>query len=152
MTSFNESDVAAIIADQSKVIVDNIVWRLQPTITPASKFRAPISCAEDPPLLMEGFFNPMSGKLSFSMILQGQGRIYGLDLGREHRNVGDEKVGETHKVRWTVSDRDRLAFVPKDISAHWSDPVAVWQQFCLEANLRHTGRMIAPAMQGELPI
>ncbi len=23
---------------------------------------------------------------------------------------------------------------------------------CLEANLRHTGRMIAPAIQGELPV
>ena len=39
---------------------------------------------------------------------------------------------------------------PPDITAEWSDPVKVWQQFCQEARLRHNGTMSMPVIQGEM--
>ncbi|MCY4576609.1 MAG: hypothetical protein OXC55_08480 [Chloroflexi bacterium] len=152
MTTLHEADVLAIVADTSKVIAGDIAWRIQPTMTPASKFRVSVATDDDHPLFIEGFYNPSFGKLSFSVIFQGQGRIYGLDLGRQHRNMDGHIVEDTHKVRWTEGERDRQAYEPQDITASWSDPLEAWRQFCLEANLRHEGRMIAPVTQGELAL
>ena len=56
----------------------------------------------------------------------------------------------THKVRWTPEDQDKLAYLPEDITAEWWEPVVVWEQFCAEANLKHTGTMIGPIHEEEV--
>lgn len=89
--------------------------------------------------------------LTYVLILKTEGRIYGLDLGKDHHNPQCDPVGETHKHRWSETFRDKEAHVPKDITAPPSEPVAVWRQFCAEAELKHEGKMHhPPAMQGEL--
>lgn len=39
---------------------------------------------------------------------------------------------------------EREAYVPVDITAPASEPLAVWDQFCEEANIEHTGVMVPP--------
>jgi len=73
--------------------------------------------------------------------------VYGLDLGKDHHNPQCDQVGEKHKHRWTEQFRDKEAFVPQDIAAEASDPVAVWHQFCAEAKLTHQGELAAPPLQ-----
>jgi hypothetical protein len=81
------------------------------------------------------------------------GRVYGLDIGKDHHNPQCEQVGEKHKHRWTERFRDKEAYVPHDITAPASDPVAVWQQFCIEARLEHNGKLLdPPPHQTELPL
>lgn len=97
------------------------------------------------PMFVHGHYNVTSGKLSYAIILKATGRIYALDLGRAHH-----QVGEKHKHRWSQRCRDRIVYVPDDITAGISDPVAVWRQFCAEARIRHDGYMEQPVIQREL--
>ena len=148
MTTIAEADIDAIIADESKTIDGDISWLSRPTMTPAVEFRVDVESDGDYPLTLNGWFNPATGKLSFALIVQGVGRVYGLDLGAQHRNPDGERVGETHKNRWKDGMRDKYAYSPPDITAEWLDPVEVWQQFCREARLRHNGTMSLPVVQG----
>lgn len=103
------------------------------------------------PIFVKGWYNPRSGKLSFSIIHRTVGtRIYGLDLGAEHYNPDGKPVGEKHKNYWVPGSRDKWAYVPEDITATWNNPVDVWRQFCAEANLQHTGLIQHPNTPGEI--
>lgn len=93
------------------------------------------------PLFVRGSFNPEIPALTFALILKTVGRIYALYLGKEHHNPGCQLVGEKDKHSWTERFRDKQAYVPADITAPASDPVAVWQQFCAEARLNHNGSL-----------
>lgn len=65
--------------------------------------------------------------------------------------IATGKLPEDHKHRWTEQYRDKQAYVPGDITAHQSDPVSVWSQFCAEARITHNGTMQdPPKFQGEL--
>ena len=97
---------------------------------------------------MKGWYNPSSGKLSYAVIHQSVGRIYGLDLGAEHHNPDGTPVGEKHKNYWVPGSRDKWAYVPEDITEPWNRPLEVWRQFCTEAKLTHSGTMSQPAVQG----
>ncbi len=112
--------------------------------SPARVFRVEIRSESGYPLFIAGRYNPVAGKLSYSLILRGTGRIYGLDLGVGHRNPDGELVGEIHKNYWTPGYRDSWAFVPEDITETWDRPVEVWRQFCDEARIRHLGRLNSP--------
>ena len=91
------------------------------------------------------------GALSYVLILKTAGRVYALDLGKDHHNPQCDHVGEKHKHRWTERFRDKEAYVPPDITADVADPVAVWQQFCAEATITHGGTLRpVPPVQQEL--
>jgi hypothetical protein len=53
-------------------------------------------------------------------------------------------VGDKHKHKYTERYRDKEAYVPNDITEHAENPVAVWRQFCEEANIIHNGSMSVP--------
>jgi hypothetical protein len=63
------------------------------------------------------------------LILKTAGRIYGLDLGKEHHNPQCQQVGDKHKHRWTEQFHDKEAYVPDDITATAENPVEVWTEF-----------------------
>ena len=104
------------------------------------------------PIFVQGRYNPDNGKLSYAIIHRGEGRIYALDLGAEHRNPDGSHVGDKHKHRWREGDRDKWAYVPDDITESWDRPREVWQQFCAEANLLHSGTIQVPRMQRGLQL
>lgn len=80
------------------------------------------------------------------------GRIYGLDLGAENTNPDGRRVGRKHKHTWSEEHRDRRAYAPADITESWTDPVAVWLQFCRQARLKHTGKMQRPSVQLQMAL
>ena len=96
------------------------------------------------PLFVRGRYNQLAGALSYTLILKTTGRVYGLDLGKEHHNPTCDQVGEKHKHHWKEQFKDKEAYVPSDISAPVDEPVAVWQQFCAESQITHDGRLSTP--------
>jgi len=134
----------AILADRSKRLDGDIQWGEDEDHSPAVCFRVEVTSAGGVPLFVCGSFNRLAKALSFALIHRSVGRIYGLDLGKDHHNPTCEYVGEKHKHRWSEPVRDKEAYVPEDITASVDDPVAVWAQFCAEAAITHGGVLNAP--------
>ena len=149
--TLSQQEYDAIINDTTKVIVDDIVWEGGRN-SPMREFRVNIDSEDSHPIFVKGWYNPHSGKLSYSIIHRSVGRIYGLDLGADHQNPDGELVGEKHKNYWVPGSRDKWAYVPDDITQPWDRPTAVWAQFCAEANLRHSGTIQNPVSQGSMPL
>jgi hypothetical protein len=145
------AEFEAILADPTKRIEGDISWQEDEDHSPSMDFRVEIQSDAGWPLFARGSYNPLIPALSFTLILKTAGRVYGLDLGKDHHNPQCDRVGETHKHRWTERLRDKEAYVPEDICADPSEPLAVWEQFCREANLRHEGKLQPPPpIQGEM--
>ena len=147
--TLSQQEYDAIIADETKRIEDDIVWASDQNSL-ATTFRINIDSDEGYPLFLQGWYNPYSGKLSYTIIFRGVGRIYGLDLGAEHINPDGGAVGDPHKNYWCPGFRDKWAYMPDDITHPWSCPVDVWRQFCAEVNLEHRGKMHPPRVQGAM--
>ena len=150
--TMTQEEFEAIIADVTKEVSENIVWADDQDHSSAQEFRAEVNSATGHPIFIRGWYSPLSGKLSYSMIHRGIGRIYGLDLGADHRNPDGTRVREKHKNSWREGARDKWAYEPEDITAPWNRPVEAWEQFCSEANLRHSGTMSQPVVQMDLPL
>lgn len=146
-----DTEFASILEDESKRIRGNITWKEDEDHSPALEFRVDVESTNGWPLLLKGRYNPAAGTLTYALILKTTGRVYGLDMGKDHHNPTCEQVGEKHKHRWSERYGDKEAYVPDDVNAPVSDPVAVWREFCAEARIRHDGTMRRPlATQGEL--
>jgi hypothetical protein len=122
----------AILQDQSKQIIGNITWSEDEDHSPSVEFRATIVCAIP------------CQTLSYALIHRGAGRVYGLDLGKDHHNPDCHNIGEKHKHHWKEGFRDHEAYVPEDTTEPVTDPCAVWKQFCTESNITHNGILHAP--------
>jgi hypothetical protein len=147
----NQGEFEALMVDASKIIEGEIRWSDDDDHSPAVEFRADVSSEAGYPLFVRGSYNALARTLSYVLIHRAWGRIYGLDMGKEHHNPTCDLVGDLHKHRWSELFRDKEAYVPKDITAPVTDPVAVWRQFCSEARINHAGTMQAPpARQLEL--
>lgn len=142
--SLSQTEFEALLSDSSKTIQGDISWGEDEDHSPAVEFRVEVSCEAGYPLHLRGSYNRLAGTLSFSLIDRRFGRIYGLDLGKDHHNPDCERVGEKHKHAWTENHREKNAYVPGDITCLAGDPVGVWQEFCREARIAHQGTMHAP--------
>ncbi len=140
----------AILNDVSKQIQGDIAWQEDEDHSPRVEFRAEVSSDAGWPLFVIGTYNPLLPAVSFAIILQTEGRIYALDLGKDHHNPQCHRIGEKHKHRWSETYRDKEAYVPDDITADASEPVIIWEQFCSEAKITHQGKMIKPQTTGSL--
>ena len=146
-----DAECASILEDESKHIRDDITWREDEDHSPALEFRVDVESTNGWPLLLKGRYNPAAGTLTYTLILKTAGRIYGLDLGKDHHNPQCDQVGEKHKHRWSELYGDKEAYVPDDVNAPVSDSVEVWKECCAEARIRHDGRLKPPPpTQGEL--
>lgn len=139
-----DADFASILEDETKHIQADVVWREDEDHSPAREFRATVESVNGWPLFVKGRYNALAGTLTYALILTTTGRIYGLDMGKDHHNPQCEQVGEKHKHRWSERYGDKEAHVPDDVNAPVSDPVAVWKEFCTEARIRHDGGMQPP--------
>ncbi len=138
------AEFEALLADTTKRIEGDIAWSDDEDQSPAVEFRAEVASEIGYPLFVRGSFNPEAQTLTYALIHRGVGRVYGLDLGKDHHNPSCDHTGETHKHRWTDAARDKEAYVPPDITAPPSDPVEAWQQFCSEARIAHNGVLQPP--------
>lgn len=149
--SLTNTEFETILNDATKRIEGDIAWQEDEDHSPAVEFRAEIASDAGWPLFVRGSYNPLVPAVTYALILKTAGRVYALDLGKDHHNPECEQVGEKHKHRWTEKFRDKEAYVPMEITAKASDPVAVWAQFCAEAKLAHKGNLASPpAPQGDL--
>lgn len=149
--ALTQGEFEAILADESKKVTGDIAWQEDEDHSPSVEFRVEVTSEAGYPLFVRGSYNPLIPAATFAVIHKGAGRIYALDLGKDHHNPDCINVGEKHKHRWKETVRDKEAYVPADISASVEDPVQLWRQFCTEAKMRHEGTMLAPpAHQKEL--
>jgi hypothetical protein len=150
--TLSQAEFEAILQDNSKTIQGDIVWQSHPQHELLLKFKAEILADLDNyQLSLRGTYNPLIYALSYHLICPPYGRIYGLDLGKAHKNPNGEHVGDKHKHRWSEIYRDKQAYEPKDITASGDNPLKVWQQFCKEAAIRHDGVMRSiPSQQLDL--
>jgi hypothetical protein len=138
----SQTEFETLILDTDKSIEGDIIWTQERE--PWLGFRKKITSRADYPIFLKGSYNPFIPALSYVIIYEAIGRIYGLDLGKAHRNPDGTCIGEKHKHRWNEALRDKQAYVPRDITALVTEPKQVWQQFCDEAKLSHNGNMEAP--------
>lgn len=145
------TEFETLLNDTTKRIEGDIIWQEDEDHSPCLEFRAEIQSDSGWPLFVRGSYNPLIPALSYVLLLKTTGRVYGLDLGKDHHNPQCQQVGEKHKHRWSEQFRDKEAYAPDDITAPASDPAAVWIQFCAEAAITHQGRMTPPpARTGDL--
>jgi hypothetical protein len=142
-----QTEFEILIADATKKIVSDITWAEDEDHSPAVEFRAEVASDAGYPIFVRGSYNAAALALTYALIHRGSGRIYALDLGKDHHNPDCQYVGEKHKHRWKEAVRDKDAYVPQDITAPVTDPVAVWKQFCQEAKIQHEGMMLQPPTQ-----
>ena len=142
--ALTNAEFEAILASPSKRIVGDLAWAEDEDHSPSVEFRAEVQSDAGWPLFVRGSYNQLIGALSYTLILKTTGRVYGLDLGKEHHNPTCDQVGEKHKHRWKEQFKDKEAYVPAEITAPVNDPVAVWQQFCRESGITHQGNLSAP--------
>ena len=148
--TLTNTEFETILNDESKRIIGDIFWQEDEDRSPSVEFRAEVSSDAGWPLFIRGSYNPLIPALSYVMILKTTGRIYGLDLGKDHHNPQCNQVGEKHKHRWTEQLKDKEAYEPDDISEPASRPVEVWGQFCTEAKIIHSGTLaVPPPTQGD---
>ena len=147
--TLSQTEYDTIIGDRTKVIDGDIEWEGAGNST-TRQFRIDIESDDEHPIFIDGWYNPLSGKLSYSIIHRSVGRIYGLDLGADHINPDGVSVGEKHKNYWKPESRAKWAYVPHDITETWNRPAAVWAQFCAEANIRQMGAIQDPVVQGSM--
>ena len=139
-----QAEFEALLADATKRIEEDISWLGDEDRSPGLEFRAEVISDPGFPLFIKGWYNREAQTLSYALIHRGVGRIYGLDLGRNHHNPSCVYIGERHKHSWNDLVRDKDAYVPEDITAPVNDPVGVWREFCQEAKINHTGVMHQP--------
>ena len=146
-----DAEFASILEDETKLVQGDVTWKEDEDRSPAVEFRVDIESTNGWPLFVKGRYNVAARTLTYALILKTAGRIYGLDLGKDHHNPQCDQVGEKHKHRWSERYGDKEAYVPDDVNAPVSDPVAVWKEFCAEARIQHDGRLKPPPpTQGEL--
>ncbi len=142
-----QNEFEVLIEDAGKRIVDDIYWEEDEDHSPSVEFRAEVESDTGYPIFIRGSYNMIARTLTFALIHRGSGRIYALDLGKDHHNPNCQYVGEKHKHRWNEVVRDKDAYAPKDIPDSVHDPVAVWKKFCEEAKIQHLGKMHPPPQQ-----
>lgn len=150
--TLSQDEFEIILNDNSKFIDGDIVWLNHPQHELLVRFKSLIfSDLNNYQLSLVGTLNMLIDTLSYHIICPPYGRIYGLDLGKDHKNPDGEHLGEVHKHRWSEIYLDKQAYVPPDITASADNPIQVWQQFCREAMIRHNGVMSPPPpLQREL--
>jgi hypothetical protein len=142
--AFTRTEFETLLNDESKRLEGDIIWEEDEDHSPCLEFRAELLSDSGWPLFVRGSFNPLIPALFYVLILKSTGRIYGLDMGKDHHNPQCAQVGEKHKHCWSEQFRDKEAYEPTDITAGVDDPVAVWAQFCAEARIEHRGAMRRP--------
>ena len=144
--ALSQQEFEDILADGSKEIRGDIRWRDDPAHQGAVEFQAAVHSASGQPLIVHGWWRPLSRKLSYTLMHGTAGRISGLDLGRVSHGISRRvRLRGTHKHRWRASGKAPFAYAPDDITADWDEPLEVWRQFCAETNLSHLGTMEQPA-------
>ncbi len=120
-----QRDFEALLVDPTKQIQENITWEDDEDHSPVVEFRVEVVSQARYPIFVKGSYNVLAQTLTFALIRRSFGRIYELDMGKDHHNPSCSNVGRKHKHRWTEQLRDKEAYVPEDITKLVTEPVLV---------------------------
>ena len=95
----NQGEYEALMSDTTKRIDRHIDWTEDENHSPAVSFLVEVLSDPAYPLYAKGYLNRAARKLTYVLIHRAEGRIYGLDLGKDHKNPDGAFVGEKHKHR-----------------------------------------------------
>ena len=95
-----EAEFEAIKQDRSKRILGDISWQDDEDHSPSAEFHCEIVSDAGYPLFIRGSFNPLAEALTFAVIHRTAGRVYALDIGKDHHNPSCNKVGDRHLHIW----------------------------------------------------
>ena len=131
------------MSDKTKKIVENITWVGDKKKSEIVKFGVPVVSDSNYPIFVDGSYNRYLNRLSYKIIHREIGRrIYGLDMGKNHRNPDGELVGENHIHKWSEEYEDRKAYSAQEcVSSPATKPKEVWKEFCQEVNINFQGLM-----------
>ncbi len=143
-----ETEANRIIAAEKRIAGD-IRWEYNPAHNQTwAKFQKEVENKLTFNLMVYGNTSlVIEGKSSFSLMLNSNFRVFGLDVRGSHRNKHTDRNewrGQTHKQRWTDLCRHRFAYTPDEIIP--TDANAAFREFCRECGIDFTGRL------GEIPI
>ena len=143
-----QTEAERIIAAEKRIAGD-IAWKYDPARNQTwAKFEKEVENELGLNLVVYGNTSLIiRGKSSFSLVLNGNFRVFGLDVNGSHRNKhtdSKEWRGQTHKQRWTDLCRNRFAYTPDEIIP--SEANAAFREFCRECSIDFTGRV------GEIPV
>ena len=141
-------DIEAILADASKRINRDIAWTAANARLPVQQFEVEVVAESGPRLFVTGWLNSEREKLNYNLFAldhrRTQRRIFAFNSGTVfHRNPSGERLILTHVHRWTDEYQDRFADPRPDLPS-WNQPLALWLQFCSEANITHRGQFNPP--------
>ena len=139
-----DGEFAFILSDDTKRIEEDLAWNEDEDHSPAFEFRVNVDLMSGWPLFVKGRYNAAAGTLNYALILKTEGRIYALDLGKDHHNPQCQQVGEKHKHSWSERYRDKEAYVPTDVTPLATDPVSVWRSSASKQAFNTNGRMNGP--------
>lgn len=139
----SDQEFTKIISDKSKRIMENITWEGDRENSEIVKFRVPITSDNRYPIFINGSYNRYLERLSYKIIHKEiNRRIYGLDMGKDHKNPDETLVGKNHIHIWSETYGDKKAVSANErIFSTANEPVEVWQEFCREANIDFLGTM-----------
>lgn len=140
----NKDHVNAFLHGLAMRIEGDIHWLPDRRNSLAFRFRADVRTSDPNDHHIEGWYNPDSEKLTFTLFRPDRGRIYGLCMGISHPELDIENPRRPHKHYWTDARRDRNRYLPDDISADWTNPAEVWSEFRQESHLEHDGQFYGP--------
>lgn len=143
----NLQQAEAIFNDVDKCVAEDIVWAPNPQHLGTLIFRETLYCKE---LQMDikGSINTIVDTVSFTILHPTAGRIYALNHGgHTHTNRDGTFNGRLHKHRWKPHEPD-FAYEPDDITASTTEFTKLWEEFCAEAKIYHSGTFFEPDLTG----
>jgi len=138
-----EAQVIEIIASEKRFVGD-IRWEYDPVHNQTwAKFEKDVENVLGLNLVVYGNTSlVIEGKSSFSLVLNGNFRVFSLDVNGSHRNKHtdhNEWRVQTHKQRWTDICRSGFAYTPNEPIP--TDANSAFRDFCRECNIDFSGHI-----------
>ena len=144
MPTLSQEEFEAILADESKRIVGDLIWVAEPGKPGGFKFRAPVRHAGELDMFVAGFERLSTKRLSFALVYDER-RIAGLDLGAVfHTNKDRTRIVGTHLHLWVEQNQETQAYAAPEVTARFDQTMPAWQQFCARLRIVHLGRFREP--------
>ena len=143
--SLSQAEFDAILTDDSKRIVGDIVWVADSGHFDAKWFKASVFSNANANLTVEGYSRPSKRKLGISLIVLGH-RVAGIDFGSNirHRNVSGTRFEGAHlQLWWAAAGAAEAHPLPRGAPG-WNQPVEVWIWLCDLLGIVHVGEMLSP--------
>lgn len=100
-----QAEFEALLADESKTITGDVEWKDDEDRSPAVEFGIEVESDAGYPLMVCGSYNALARAATFALVHRGVGRIYALDIGKDHHNPECNHTGDTHTGRNSFATR-----------------------------------------------